>query len=120
MTVASGEWWIDSEHSILHYKPLPHQRRAATRAVLPVLETLLRGAGAGAGVDPSISDLRSPISHLRFEGLSFRHQLLLHAMLQMLQKPPRKLLKLLQRMNLGPQPTHRQPVSYTAQARELV
>ena len=61
-----GQFWLDTASSLIYYRPLPHQQRPSTRAVLPLLEELIRGRGAGAGVG-------APIAGLRFEGLSFRH-----------------------------------------------
>ena len=61
-----GQYWVDVPGALLYYRPRSGEQLASSHAVLPTLETLLRGRGGGAGRGP-------PIAHLRFEGLSFRH-----------------------------------------------
>ncbi len=67
---AEGEWYLDRTGAIggeaytFYYKPLEGEDMSAARVVVPVLEELLTIQG---------SDIDHPVSHIRFEGLAFRH-----------------------------------------------
>lgn len=58
-----GEFYLDRAAMVLDHIPRAGVDLAAGGAVLPVLETLLHGAGT----------LAAPLRHVRFEGLTFAH-----------------------------------------------
>lgn len=58
-----GEWYLDSTAGWLYYIPRPDEDLATAVVELPVLEVLVDGRG----------ELGHPVSHLRFEGLTFAH-----------------------------------------------
>tara|TARA_R110002049_G_scaffold10787_7_gene52393 strand:- start:2492 stop:4657 length:2166 start_codon:yes stop_codon:yes gene_type:complete len=58
-----GEWYLDSREGFLYYIPQPWDDIASADVQLPVLETLIRGAG----------DEDEPLAHLTFEDLTFAY-----------------------------------------------
>jgi hypothetical protein len=58
-----GEWYLDPAAGWLYYIPRPGEDLATAVVEMPVLEALIEAAGTPA----------QPISHLRFEGLTFTH-----------------------------------------------
>jgi len=58
-----GEFYLDRGALVVDHIPQAGVDLAAAPAVLPVLETLLHGAGT----------LDAPLQHVRFEGLTFAH-----------------------------------------------
>jgi hypothetical protein len=58
-----GEWYLDAAAGWLYYIPRPGEDLATAVVELPVLETLIDGRG----------QLGRPVSHLRFERLTFAH-----------------------------------------------
>lgn len=56
-----GEWYLDRAAGWLYYIPLPGEDMETAEVELPVLETLVEGRG----------ELASPVSRIRFEGLTF-------------------------------------------------
>ncbi|MFM8551855.1 MAG: right-handed parallel beta-helix repeat-containing protein [Nitrospiraceae bacterium] len=58
-----GEWYVNTATGWLYYKPRPGEDLATADIELPLLEALIEGRGAP----------ESPVSHLRFEGLTFAY-----------------------------------------------
>ncbi len=58
-----GEWYLDNTTGQLYYIPLPGEDMATAVVELPLLETLVDVQGA----------LGRPVTHLRFEGLTFSY-----------------------------------------------
>ncbi|MCX6991765.1 MAG: VCBS repeat-containing protein [Kiritimatiellaeota bacterium] len=58
-----GEWVLDSAAGRVYYMPRPDEDMATADIELPVVEALIAGAGAPG----------SPVSNIRFEGLTFRY-----------------------------------------------
>ena len=58
-----GEWYLDKTGGWLYYIPREGEDINAAEVELPVLETLVEGAG----------ELDQPVSNLRFEGLTFAY-----------------------------------------------
>ena len=55
--------WLDRIAQIVWYRPLSTDRLSTTKAVMPVLETLLVGSGSGS----------SKLTGVSFSGISFQH-----------------------------------------------
>lgn len=58
-----GEWYLDGHSGWLYYRPRPGEDMTTAEVELPVLETLVDVRG----------ELDRPVSHLRFEGLTFAY-----------------------------------------------
>jgi hypothetical protein len=58
-----GEWYLDRASGWLYYRPRPGEDLDRVDVELPVLETLIEGKG----------EQGSPVTHVRFEGLTFAH-----------------------------------------------
>jgi len=58
-----GEWVLDSAAGRVYYMPQSYENMATADVELPVAEALIAGAGAPG----------SPVSNIRFEGLTFRY-----------------------------------------------
>ena len=58
-----GEWYLNRSTGLLYYIPRPGENLASADVELPVLEVLLEGRGT----------MEQPISHIRFEGLTFSY-----------------------------------------------
>ncbi|MBP7147874.1 MAG: right-handed parallel beta-helix repeat-containing protein [Acidobacteria bacterium] len=58
-----GQWYHDRATAQVYYRPRPGQDMSLARAVVPVLETLVRASGTAD----------QPLSHVVFEGLEFSH-----------------------------------------------
>jgi len=58
-----GEWYLDRGKGTLYYIPRPGEDLATADVELPVLETLVKGIGTP----------EKPVSHIRFEGLTFAY-----------------------------------------------
>jgi hypothetical protein len=58
-----GEWYLDPGTQILYYMPREGEDMGTANVELPVLETLIAGAG----------DVSQPVSFVRFEGLGFEY-----------------------------------------------
>lgn len=59
----AGEWYLDSAAGWLYYIPRAEENLATAKVELPVLEALIDGRG----------ELDKPVSHIRFEGLTFAY-----------------------------------------------
>ena len=55
--------WLDRIAQVVWYRPLSTDRLSTTKAVMPVLETLLVGSGSGS----------SKLTGVSFSGISFQH-----------------------------------------------
>ena len=60
---AEGEWYLDSENSMLYYKPRKGELMTKTQAVIPVLETILNIAGTQT----------AKVHDIQFRGISFQY-----------------------------------------------
>ncbi len=58
-----GEWYLDSADGWLYYAPRPGEDLVTAVVEMPVLEVLVDGRG----------ELERPVSHVRFEGLTFAY-----------------------------------------------
>lgn len=58
-----GEWYLNKATGMLYYIPRPGEDLASAVVELPVLEVLVEGQG----------DIGQPVSHIRFEGLTFSY-----------------------------------------------
>jgi hypothetical protein len=59
----AGEWYLDSAAGWIYYIPRAEENLATAKVELPVLEALIDGRG----------ELDKPVSHIRFEGLTFAY-----------------------------------------------
>jgi hypothetical protein len=59
-----GEWYLDESKNVLYYKPRPGEDMASAVVVVPMLETVMRIAGASTS---------QQVGYLWFQGLTFAH-----------------------------------------------
>ncbi|MBL8029325.1 MAG: discoidin domain-containing protein [Fibrobacteres bacterium] len=60
-----GEWYLDKHEGFLYYKPRTSRQESMSNAevIMPILETLIQGAGSSS----------NPVHHIQFEGITFSH-----------------------------------------------
>ena len=58
-----GEWFLDPTSTIVYYIPNAGENMSTADVELPVMQTLIQGSG----------DQSSPISYIRFQGLTFEY-----------------------------------------------
>ncbi len=58
-----GEWYLNKSTGVIYYIPRPGEDLASADVELPILEALVEGRG----------EIGQPISHIRFEGLTFSY-----------------------------------------------
>ncbi|WP_284646291.1 discoidin domain-containing protein [Paenibacillus silviterrae] len=60
---APGEWFLDTDHRELYYKPRPGENLSTAQVIAPKLEALVKLEGT----------LDQPVHHIQFQGISFEH-----------------------------------------------
>jgi hypothetical protein len=58
-----GEWYLNRSDGYVYYKPLAGEDMSTATVVMPVLETLVNGAGT----------FTNPVHHIQFKGLTFAY-----------------------------------------------